>query len=109
MAAEMAAAKTTKVAAFTRKRPSRKPFPEHLPRERVIVTRTDGLPVLRRRPAAQARRGRHRDAGGDPAPVEGDPARAREVHLPGLREDQPAAGAVPRHRRAAGPDPACWP
>ena len=33
----MAAAKTTKVASFTRKRPSRKPFPEHLPRERVIV------------------------------------------------------------------------
>src|SRR5674476_145151 len=37
LAAEMAAAKTTKVASFTRKRPSRKPFPEHLPRERVIV------------------------------------------------------------------------
>src|SRR5882762_3362111 len=37
LAAEMAAAKTTKVAPFTRKRPSRKPFPEHLPRERVIV------------------------------------------------------------------------
>jgi transposase len=35
--AEMAAAKTTSVAAFTRKRPARKPFPEHLPRERVIV------------------------------------------------------------------------
>jgi hypothetical protein len=37
LAAEMAAAKTSKVASFTRKRPSRKPFPEHLPRERVIV------------------------------------------------------------------------
>src|SRR5438105_8740405 len=37
LAAEMAAAKTTKVASFARKRPSRKPFPEHLPRERVIV------------------------------------------------------------------------
>ncbi len=36
LAAEMAAARTTKVASFTRKRPSRKPFPEHLPRERVI-------------------------------------------------------------------------
>jgi transposase len=36
LAAERAAAKTTTVAAFTRKRPSRKPFPEHLPRERVI-------------------------------------------------------------------------
>jgi transposase len=37
LAAEQAAARTTEVAAFARKRPSRKPFPEHLPRERVIV------------------------------------------------------------------------
>ncbi|WP_131233080.1 IS66 family transposase [Bradyrhizobium ottawaense] len=37
LAAEMAAAKTTKVASFTRKRPSRQPFPDHLPRERVLV------------------------------------------------------------------------
>jgi len=36
IAAEKAAAKTTTVASFTRKRPARKPFPEHLPRERVI-------------------------------------------------------------------------
>src|SRR4029078_7473823 len=34
--AERAVAKTTAVKSFTRKRPSRKPFPEHLPRERVI-------------------------------------------------------------------------
>ena len=40
LAAEKAAAAagdTTAVRAFTRKRPSRKPFPAHLPRERVIV------------------------------------------------------------------------
>jgi transposase len=36
VAAEMAAARTTKVQAFTRGRPSRQPFPEHLPRERVV-------------------------------------------------------------------------
>ena len=36
LAAEAAAAKTP-VAAFTRKRPSRQPFPEHLPRERVVM------------------------------------------------------------------------
>ena len=36
IAAEMAAAKTQSVAAFTRQRPSRQPFPEHLPRERVV-------------------------------------------------------------------------
>jgi len=37
LAAEQAAAKTTTVASFTRKRPSRQPFPAHLPRERVVV------------------------------------------------------------------------
>ena len=31
LAAESAAARTTSVAAFSRKRPARKPFPEHLP------------------------------------------------------------------------------
>ncbi|NCU21727.1 hypothetical protein EOM89_13700, partial [Candidatus Falkowbacteria bacterium] len=31
------AEKTTKVAAFDRKKPVRKPFPEHLPRERVVI------------------------------------------------------------------------
>ena len=37
LAAEEAAAKTTTVRPFIRKRPSKKPFPEHLPRERVVV------------------------------------------------------------------------
>ncbi len=36
LAAELAVAKTTNVTGFTRKRPSRKPFPDHLPRERVV-------------------------------------------------------------------------
>ncbi len=37
LAAEAAAAKTTRVGGFERKRPARKPFPEHLPRERVVI------------------------------------------------------------------------
>ena len=39
LAAERAAARagTTNVSAFVRKRPARKPFPEHLPRERVVA------------------------------------------------------------------------
>ena len=37
IAAEQAAAKTTTVGPFSRARPTRKPFPEHLPRERVVV------------------------------------------------------------------------
>jgi transposase len=36
LAAERAVAKATNVAAFTRKRPARQPFPDHLPRERVV-------------------------------------------------------------------------
>jgi len=36
VAAESAVAKTTNVVAFTRKRPARQPFPDHLPRERVV-------------------------------------------------------------------------
>src|SRR5208283_5242364 len=37
LTAEKAASRTTNVVAFTRKRPARKPFPAHLPRERVVV------------------------------------------------------------------------
>src|SRR3954452_17683235 len=36
IAAEGAVAKTTNVVSFTRKRPARQPFPDHLPRERVV-------------------------------------------------------------------------
>lgn len=37
LAAEKAARATTTVRAFARKKPSRQPFPEHLPRERVVL------------------------------------------------------------------------
>jgi len=37
LAAEQAADKTSTVRAFTRRKPVRKPFPDHLPRERVVV------------------------------------------------------------------------
>ena len=39
LAAEAAAAQTTIVAGFTRTRPARRPFPDHLPRERVVAPR----------------------------------------------------------------------
>lgn len=38
------AARTSTVQAFERRRPSRKPFPEHLPRERVIVAAPESCP-----------------------------------------------------------------
>ncbi len=37
LAADLAAARTSTVKSFTRKKPSRKPFPDHPPRERVVV------------------------------------------------------------------------
>jgi transposase len=43
LAAELAAARSS-VRAFERKRPSRKPFPEHLPRERVVIASPTSCP-----------------------------------------------------------------
>jgi len=44
LAAEKAAARTQTVQSFPRKRPSRKPFPDHLPRERVIIPAPESCP-----------------------------------------------------------------
>jgi multidrug efflux pump subunit AcrA (membrane-fusion protein) len=44
LAAERAAARTQTVRSFQRKRPSRKPFPDHLPRERVVVAAPQSCP-----------------------------------------------------------------
>ena len=44
IAAEQAAARTQTVRSFERKRPGRKPFPAHLPRERVVVPAPECCP-----------------------------------------------------------------
>jgi transposase len=44
LAAEKAAAQTQTVQSFQRKRPSRKPFPDHLPRERVVIAAPESCP-----------------------------------------------------------------
>src|SRR3974377_1822325 len=44
LAAERAAARTQTVQSFQRKRPSRKPFPDHLPRERVVIAAPESCP-----------------------------------------------------------------
>ena len=44
VAAERAATQTQTVRSFERKRPSRKPFPEHLPRERVVIAAPESCP-----------------------------------------------------------------
>ena len=44
LAAEKAAAPTQTVQSFQRKRPARKPFPAHLPRERVVIPAPESCP-----------------------------------------------------------------
>jgi transposase len=44
LAAEKAAARTQTIQSFQRKRPSRKPFAEHLPRERVVIAAPESCP-----------------------------------------------------------------
>jgi transposase len=44
LAAEKAAAQTQTVRSFQRRRPSRKAFPEHLPRERVVIAAPESCP-----------------------------------------------------------------
>jgi len=44
LAAEQAAARTQTVRPFERKRPARKPFPAHLPRERVVIPAPEYCP-----------------------------------------------------------------
>jgi len=88
LAAEKAAAKTQKVRSFGRKRPSRKPFPDHLPRERVVIPAPTSCPccgsaklsrlgedITERRLLAAIRQDKHRGAGGHPTP----PAPARRL------------------------------
>ena len=58
---------------------------------------TRALPLLRVGQAVEAGRGHHRDAGSDPAPVEGGPDRARALLVSRVRDNHAAARALPRH------------
>ena len=44
LAAETAAVRTQTVRSFQRRRPSRKPFPDHLPRERIVIAAPESCP-----------------------------------------------------------------
>ena len=54
LAAGKAAARTTEVSGFVRRKPSRKPFPEHLPRERYAVSPSEDAPGSSPAPTAGA-------------------------------------------------------
>ncbi len=89
--------RTTPVAGVQRRRPVRKPFPEHLPRERVVIeapttcTCCGSDRIVKMGEDVTDTLERHSAA------VEGGPDGAREVHLPPLREDLAGSGTVPSH------------
>jgi transposase len=62
-AAQMAAADKITVAPFERRKPARRPLPAAFATGAHCLSDTCGLPMLRRQPIAQDRRGRDRDAG----------------------------------------------
>jgi transposase len=86
LAAEMAMAKaaggTTTLGSFTQKRPSRKPFPEHLPRERLIVPGPMACACCGGARLSKLGEDITETLEVNPEILEGDPARPREVHLP---------------------------
>jgi transposase len=53
LAAEKAAAQTQVLKSFQRRRPSRKPFPDHLPRERVVILAPEACPCCGSRKLAK--------------------------------------------------------
>ena len=111
LAAEKAAARMQTVQSFQRKRPARKPFPAHLPRERVVIPAPESCPCCGSKKLSKLGEDVTETLEVIPSPVEGDPDGAREVLVPGMRDDHPAAGPVPCdaarlcRTSAAGHDP----
>ena len=97
LAAERAAQKAgrTNVSAFTRQRPSRKPFPEHLPRERVVIEAPKNCPCCGGSRLSKLGEDITETLEVVPRQWKVIQTCAREVLLPRLRGHSPAAGAVP--------------
>ena len=97
-AAQLAAAEKITVPSFERRKPARRPLPGHLPRERIVYPAPAVCPCCGN--------SRLRKIGEDVTETlelipQGDPARPREVLLPGLRSDHPTAGTLPSDRARA--------
>jgi hypothetical protein len=111
LAAETAAVRTQTVRSFQAQAAVAQTVPRSSPARAHRHRRTRKLSLLRLREAVEARRGHYRDAGGDPAAVEGDSDGTREVLVPDMRDDHAAAGTVPCHSarlrrtKPAGHDP----
>jgi hypothetical protein len=97
-------AASVQVQGFTRRKATRRNFPEHLPRR--LIPRTDLMPVRRRHEALQDRGGCDRDARCHSAAIVHH--RAREVQLSFLRDNHPATPHLSTRLREAFPARACW-
>lgn len=93
--AEMAAAETTEVKAFTRKKPSKKPFPEHLPRERVVIPGPTSCDCCGSTKLAKLGEDITETLEVIPPAVEGNPICPGKIHLPALRKHLAAASTLP--------------
>ena len=83
-----AEASGVQVQGFTRRKATRRNFPDHLPRRRIVHPAPSSCPCC----------GGTGDARCHPAPMVRDRACAGEVQLPLLRDDLAAAASVPRDR-----------
>ena len=108
LAAEKAVARTTTVAGFTRKRPERNTFPDHLPRERVVIDPPTACECCGGNRLRKLGEDVTRTLEIDAASVEGDRDGSGEVHLPGLREDHRKRRRRSMSSREDGRGRACW-
>ena len=81
IAAQVAAAQASRVI-LPRKRPSRRPFPEHLPRERVVIVAPAACPCCGSARLSRLGEDVTETLEVTPTPLEGDPDGARALQLP---------------------------
>ena len=107
LAAQKAAARDARRPFVERRRPSRKPFPEHLPRERVVIAAPEQCPCCGSTKLSKLGEDITETLEVIPRQWKVDPDGAGEVLVPGLREDHAAAGALPCDAAGLrGPEPA---
>jgi hypothetical protein len=80
--AAVAISRQASLPARLRGRPVRKPFPQHLPRERLVIAAPTSCPCCGSLKLSKLGEDVTETPGGNPTPVEGDPDGTGEVHLP---------------------------
>ena len=107
LAAEQAVARTTTVRGFTRTRPERNTFPDHLPRQRVVIDPPTACECCGGNRLRKLGEDVTRTLESVPRQWKVVETVREKVLLPRLREDQPGAGTVPcRCKRLGWPKPA---